>query len=412
MTNRNDLTGGWLAMDEETSPEDDQDKPSNPFSGLSGDIKDRIEEERIATQEGERQVALDFIRIFRVKEKISSLNGPRDSVEVMLGGPLYTKILHKDPVTSISFVSNTSCASVGMDQRIHIWDPISKNDFLTLEEMAYNGHLVSTREKDLLACGSLDKTVQFWSLPDFEHIRTLDLGGFGVLSLAIDSNTRTIATGLYNGNVRISDLDTLETRSEFRAHDGTVTSLDFSRSGMTLVSGSDDGSVNVWRPATDTHVAGTSEYPSPITRVKILDDERTVIIAGENKQIQKWNSHGREMIGTFSGHSGDVHAIAISPDQDLMASASKDNTIRIWDIDTCVERKTLRGSRGSINDVRFSPDGDHLFSGNSEGEVAYWGVQLDVTQRVLDIVEEMLLDGGFNVKRTRKQTVIISLSET
>ena len=64
-------------MDEETSPEDDQDKPSNPFSGLSGDIKDRIEEERIATQEGERQVALDFIRIFRVKEKISSLNGPR-----------------------------------------------------------------------------------------------------------------------------------------------------------------------------------------------------------------------------------------------------------------------------------------------------------------------------------------------
>ena len=60
MTNRNDLTGGWLAMDEETSPEDDQDKPSNPFSGLSGDIKDRIEEERIATQEGERQVALDL----------------------------------------------------------------------------------------------------------------------------------------------------------------------------------------------------------------------------------------------------------------------------------------------------------------------------------------------------------------
>ena len=48
-------------MDEETSPEDDQDKPSNPFSGLSGDIKDRIEEERIATQEGERQVALDSV---------------------------------------------------------------------------------------------------------------------------------------------------------------------------------------------------------------------------------------------------------------------------------------------------------------------------------------------------------------
>ena len=74
-----------------------------------------------------------------------------------------------------------------------------------------------------------------------------------------------------------------------------------------------------------------------------------------------------------------------------------------------MERKTLRGNRGRINDVRFSSDGEHLLSGNSEGEVSYWGVQLDVTKRVLDIVEEMLVEGGFNVRRTRKQTIIISL---
>ena len=70
----------------------------------------------------------------------------------------------------------------------------------------------------------------------------------------------------------------------------------------------------------------------------------------------------------------------------------------------------MRGGRGRINDIRFSNDGEHLFSGNSEGEVAYWGVQLDVTQRVLDRVEQMLVDGGFNVRRTRKQTILISLA--
>ena len=142
----------------------------------------------------------------------------------------------------------------------------------------------------------------------------------------------------------------------------------------------------------------------------MLDDDRSVLVAFDHKLIHRWNTQEREITGTFSGHSGEVYSLSISPDRTLLASGSKDNTIRIWDIDSFIERKTLRGNRGRINDVRFSNDGDYLFSGNSEGEVAYWGVQLDVTQRVLDIVEQMLIDGGFNVRRTRKQTVLISLA--
>lgn len=118
-------------MVEKTDPESNRDKPENPFSGLSGNIREKIEEDRIATEEGERQTALDFIRIFRIKEKISSLSGPRDSVEIMLGGPLYSRILHKDPVTSVSFVANSTCASAGMDQRIHLWNPLSKDEVRT-----------------------------------------------------------------------------------------------------------------------------------------------------------------------------------------------------------------------------------------------------------------------------------------
>ena len=397
-------------MSEDPPQDEESENIPNPFAGLSGDIKERIEEEKKSAAHDEQQAALDFIRIFRLKERLSALQGPNEQIEVMLSGPLVSKTIHKDPITSVSFIDDYICASVGMDQRIHFWNPLDDTVVKTLDQTAYKGQLVTTPDRSLLACGSLDKTVQMWSTSDGELIQTLDLGGFGVLSVAIHPDGSMMASGLYNGNVRLTDIQTLETHAEFRAHEGAVTALSFSSTGNTFATGGEDGSVNVWKLPDPTHIAGSSEFGKPINSLVMLDDDRSVLVAFDHKLIHQWNTHEREITGTFSGHSGEVYSLSISPDRTLLASGSKDNTIRIWDIDSFIERKTLRGNRGRINDVRFSNDGDYLFSGNSEGEVAYWGVQLDVTQRVLDIVEQMLIDGGFNVRRTRKQTVLISLA--
>ena len=401
---------GLICMSEDPPQDEDSENLPNPFAGLSGDIKERIEEEKKSAAQDEQQAALDFIRIFRLKERLSVLQGPNDQIEVMLSGPLFSRTLHKDPITSVAFVDSSVCASVGMDQRIHFWNSTTDTVVRTLDQTAYKGRFAVSPDRSLLACGSLDKTVQIWDTSDGQHLRTLDLGGFGVLSVDIDPSGSTIASGLYNGNVRLTDIETLETIMEFRAHEAAVTALSFSPSGNTLASGSEDGSVNVWKLPAGSHIAGTSEFGKPINSLVMLEDDRSVVVAFDHKQIHRWNTHEREITGTYSGHSGEVYSLSISPNRKLLASGSKDNTIRIWDLESCTERKTLRGSPGRINDIRFSNDGEHLFSGNSEGEVAYWGVQLDVTQRVLDRVEQMLVDGGFNVRRTRKQTILISLA--
>ena len=403
---------GLICMDEESPQYEESENRSNPFAGLSGDIKERIEEEKKSEAQDEHQAALDFIRIFRLKERLSALQGPNDHIEVMLSGPLFSRTLHKDPITSVAFIDASICASVGMDQRINFWNAPTDTVIRTLDQTAYNGHLAVPSDRSLLACGSLDKTVQRWDTSDGQHLRTLDLGGFGVLSVDIDPSGSMLASGLYNGNVRLTNIETLETAIEFRAHAGAVTELSFAWSGNTIATGSEVGSVNVWKLPSGSHIAGTSEFGKPINSLVMLEDDRSVVVAFDQKQIHRWKTHEREITGTYSGHSGEVYALSMSPDRKLLASGSKDNTIRIWDLESCTERKTLRGGPGRINDIRFSDDGEHLFSGNSEGEVAYWGVQLDVTQRVLDIVEQMLVDSGFNVKRTRKQTILISLASS
>ena len=124
-----------------------------------------------------------------------------------------------------------------------------------------------------------------------------------------------MASGLYNGNVRLTDIQTLETHAEFRAHEGAVTALSFSSTGNTFATGGEDGSVNVWKSPDPTHIAGSSEFGKPINSLVMLDDDRSVLVAFDHKLIHQWNTHEREITGTFSGHSGEVYYLSISPDR-------------------------------------------------------------------------------------------------
>ena len=65
-------------MSEDPPQDEESENLSNPFAGLSGDIKERIEEEKKSAAHDEQQAALDFIRIFRLKERLSALQGPNE----------------------------------------------------------------------------------------------------------------------------------------------------------------------------------------------------------------------------------------------------------------------------------------------------------------------------------------------
>lgn len=133
---------------------------------------------------------------------------------------------------------------------------------------------------------------------------------------------------------QIWDIASKTIRHVFVGHLQEIYSLDFSRDGRVIVSGSGDKTARVWNMETGAHQT-----------LSILEPE--TVDAG-------------------------VTSVAISADGRHVAAGSLDTIVRIWDVATGNLIERLRGHLDSVYSVAFTPDGKGLVSGSLDKTLKYW----------------------------------------
>jgi general transcriptional corepressor TUP1 len=123
----------------------------------------------------------------------------------------------------------------------------------------------------------------------------------------------------------------------FDGHQQEIYSLDFSRDGQLIVSGSGDRTTRIWNTADGS------------CKILPIDDEDSLTDAG-------------------------VTSVAISPNGRLVAAGSLDTTIRIWEVLTGTLVQKLQGHQDSVYSVVFTPDGRSLVSGSLDKTLKCWDV--------------------------------------
>ena len=217
-----------------------------------------------------------------------------------------------------------------------------------------------------LASGSFDGTVKLWDVATRTTITTLEGGS----SIAFSPDGKILATSGWD--IPLWDVAT-RTSIATLEHGELVMSVSFSPDGTTLASGSRDGTVKLWDIATKTNIATLEGHGEPVRSVSFSPDGTTLASESLDATIRLWDVATGTNIATLEGHRYGVNSVSFSPDGTLLASGATDGTVKLWDIATKTNIATLEHGE-LVNSVSFSSDGTTLASGSFYGAVKLWDV--------------------------------------
>ncbi|KAH6640262.1 WD40-repeat-containing domain protein [Chaetomium tenue] len=289
-------------------------------------------------------------------------------------GKLRTKLEgHEGGVWALQYEGNT-LVSGSTDRSVRVWD-IQKG----ICTQTFYGHTSTVRclqilmpsdtgkvhdgkpvmmpPKPLIITGSRDSQLRVWRLPEAGSRRYIQTG-----PPANDDQCPYF--------IRI-----------LSGHAHSVRAI--SAHGDTLVSGSYDSTVRVWRISTGEQLHVLHGHVQKVYSV-VLDHKRNRCISGSMDSLVKiWDLNTGTCLYTLEGHSMLVGLLDLRDDQ--LVSAAADSTLRIWDPETGKCKKVLEAHTGAI--TCFQHDGRKVISG-SEKTVKMWDVDSG------DCAQDLLTDLG------------------
>ncbi|KAG2739015.1 WD40 repeat-like protein [Suillus brevipes Sb2] len=256
---------------------------------------------------------------------------------------------------------------------------------------------------------------------------------FRLVTIALSPDGKKIASGSWDGAVKLWNVDTGKVIKTWKGHTDRVNSVSWSSDGERVVSGSSDGMFTVWDVESGKTILGpiNTHAAEDVLGVQAVcyspDIDAKMIATGGNsydRGLQIWNADSGELLKTFEGVfctclawtlngktliaggskidtatwtkvdlcEDSVHAISVSPNDRILATASYfDQTAQLWDLETNQPIGTPLHHQEEVRSATFSVDGKFLLTCCEDKHIYAWDVSAVVKEAglpsdILDVI--------------------------
>ena len=341
---------------------------------------------------------------------------------------------HTNKIRSLVFTKNGEKLFVAShDHYISIWSRGDKyENFKILQKIRVGDDVknlfpcflsLSPDEKTLILASQEEYIRVFKELPwkkQFSLEQKIHEPGRRFYSAVLSQDTNMIVGGAGGLGLivykREDDKSDFERFQPIGCHFGAISSIDLTRDEKTLVSGSEDKMVRVWRKVADNRFANSQclkGHSKEVLRVKISGDGRLIISASRDKTIRVWSLESDsfpikyQFWQMFDAEIEFANQISMSLDAKTLVIGGSDKTLQVmkWqvrrrtikkqqslelvDLNSVLKQngeekrdlgnlnlvETLTGHSSGIRALTIKRDGKMMVSGDSESKILVWRVQ-------------------------------------
>jgi WD40 repeat protein len=175
--------------------------------------------------------------------------------------------------------------------------------------------------------------VKFWETATGKRVGSFQAPAPPIRAAALGPGGRYFALGANRERVvRLYERATGR-ETQLAGHRDSVNTVAFSPDGVTLASGSFDGTIRFWETATSKHLASVPAHMEEASAVAFSPDGRTLASVNLRHSIKLWHlATYRELVSLEFPEAGD--RLGFSPDGRHLAVTTSDNFVRLFEAPT------------------------------------------------------------------------------
>ena len=326
-------------------------------------------------------------------------------------GKLVKTKIYQEYIQNLSLSSNSQkIVGSQFNRTLKIWHKQTEEPIVTALKDRHSkkiNDVIFSPDGETIVSASDDKTVKLWNSNNGELLRTLEGHPDGVTKVSMSDDGEIIRstshrvtkiwtkngellktiTNNSSGNSLTYDLNAkflLDSKTQYRlklwnldgilqqtfaGHQDPINTATFSPDGTTIASGSDDGTIKLWRVSDGQLIKTIQEAEKDhdpethaVNSLRFSPDGNYLASGSNDKTVKIWDKDGT-LLHTIDEHTEPVKSVAFHPNSKYLASFSEDDTIRFWRTKDGTEIKSeiKEDSDNYDNDsLHFSHDGKYL----------------------------------------------------